>query len=76
MSRSRVAAWWRVYNNNVSSSGGLWFAVPSKRTLCGLRKAAASTIDGLWNAIRDILPRLTSLLECASYFAAAGYKAE
>ena len=40
-----------------------------------LRKAAARTIDDLWNAIRDALPRLTPH-ECRSYFTAAGYEPE
>jgi transposase len=38
-----------------------------------LRKAAARTMDGLWNAIRDALPKFTSD-ECANYFTAAGYE--
>ena len=38
-----------------------------------LRKAAARTIDGLWDAIRDALPLFTPA-ECANYFAAAGYE--
>jgi transposase len=37
-----------------------------------LRKAAARTLDDLWNAIRDALPQFTPA-ECANYFAAAGY---
>lgn len=40
-----------------------------------LRKAAARTIDDLWDAIRDALPRLTPD-ECRSYFTAAGYEPE
>ncbi|MFC7692666.1 transposase [Paeniroseomonas aquatica] len=32
-----------------------------------LRKAAARTIDDLWNAIRDALPRFTPD-ECRNYF--------
>ena len=40
-----------------------------------LRKAAARTIDGLWEAIRDALPRFTPQ-DCASYFTAAGYEPE
>ena len=38
-----------------------------------LRKAAARTIDGLWEAIRDALPRFTPD-ECRNYFTAAGYE--
>jgi len=38
-----------------------------------LRKAAARTIDGPWDAIRDALPCFT-LQDCASYFTAAGYE--
>lgn len=38
-----------------------------------LRKAAARTIDDLWNAIRDALPEFTPD-ECANYFKAAGYE--
>ena len=38
-----------------------------------LRKAAARTIDELWQAIRDALPQFTPA-ECANYFIAAGYK--
>ena len=41
----------------------------------GLRKAAARTIDGLWDAIRDALPTITPA-ECANYFTAAGYEPE
>lgn len=37
-----------------------------------LRKAAARTLDDLWDAIGDALPRF-SPGECANYFAAAGY---
>jgi transposase len=40
-----------------------------------LRKAAARTIDGLWDAIRDALPRFTPD-ECRNYFTAAGYEPE
>ena len=40
-----------------------------------LRKAAARTIDALWDAIRDALPRFTPQ-DCASYFTAAGYEPE
>jgi transposase len=39
-----------------------------------LRKAAARTLDDLWDAIRDALPTLGQH-ECANYFAAAGYGA-
>lgn len=38
-----------------------------------LRKAAARTIDSLWDAIRDALPQFTAA-ECANYFTAAGYE--
>ena len=38
-----------------------------------LRKAAARTIDDLWNVIRDALPRFTPK-DCANYFTAAGYE--
>jgi transposase len=38
-----------------------------------LRKAAARTIDGLWDTIRDALPQFTPA-ECANYFTAAGYE--
>ena len=38
-----------------------------------LRKAAARTIDNLWDAIRDALPAFTPS-ECANYFKAAGYE--
>ena len=37
-----------------------------------LRKAAARTIDDLWQAIADILDAFTPD-ECINYFAAAGY---
>jgi transposase len=37
-----------------------------------LRKAAARTLDDLWAAIGEALPRF-SPAECANYFAAAGY---
>ena len=40
-----------------------------------LRKAAARTVDGLWDAIRDALRRFTPQ-DCASYFTAAGYEPE
>lgn len=40
-----------------------------------LRKAAARTIDALWNAIGDALPAFTPV-ECANYFTAAGYEPE
>ena len=40
-----------------------------------LRKAATRTIDDLWNAIRDALPRFTQQ-ECANYFTATGYEPE
>ena len=39
-----------------------------------LKKAAARTIEDLWNAIAQALPKLTPK-DCASYFAAAGYDA-
>jgi transposase len=38
-----------------------------------LRKAAARTIDHLWDVIRDALPQF-SANECANYFTAAGYE--
>jgi transposase len=40
-----------------------------------LRKAAARTVDELWDAIRNALPRF-SAAECANYFTAAGYEPE
>ncbi len=40
-----------------------------------LRKAAARTIDDLWNAIRDALPAF-SPSEYENYFTAAGYEPE
>ena len=40
-----------------------------------LRKAAARTIDELWNAIGDALSQFTTQ-ECANYFTAAGYEPE
>jgi transposase len=40
-----------------------------------LRKAAARTIDELWDAIRDALPAF-SPAECANFFTAAGYEPE
>ncbi len=38
-----------------------------------LRKAAARTMDELWDAIRNTLPQFTAS-ECANYFTAAGYE--
>jgi hypothetical protein len=38
-----------------------------------LRKAAARTINNLWDVIRDALPTFTPK-DCASYFTAAGYE--
>ena len=38
-----------------------------------LRKAAARTVDDLWNAVRDALPAF-SPCECENYFTAAGYE--
>ena len=38
-----------------------------------LRKAAARTIDELWDVIRDALPRFTPQ-DCANYFTTAGYE--
>jgi hypothetical protein len=38
-----------------------------------LRKAAARTIDDLWDVIRDTLPTFTPQ-DCANYFTAAGYE--
>ena len=40
-----------------------------------LRKAAARTVDQLWEAIARIIPTY-SPQECANYFAAAGYNAD
>jgi transposase len=40
-----------------------------------LRKAATRTIDDLWRAIGDALPKFTPQ-ECANYFTAAGYEPE
>jgi transposase len=40
-----------------------------------LRRAAARTIDDLWDVIRDALTLLTPE-ECANYFTAAGYEPE
>ena len=40
-----------------------------------LRKAAARTIEQLWDTIRDALPQFTAS-ECANYFTAAGYEPE
>ena len=37
-----------------------------------LRKAAARTIEDLWNVVAEILDTFTSE-ECLNYFAAAGY---
>ena len=37
-----------------------------------LRKAAARTVDDLWDAIADAIDAFTST-ECENYFAAAGY---
>ncbi|HXQ39813.1 MAG TPA: IS630 family transposase, partial [Candidatus Udaeobacter sp.] len=37
-----------------------------------LRKAAARTIDELWSAIAEVLLTFKPI-ECANYFAAAGY---
>ena len=38
-----------------------------------LRRAAARTMDHLWDVIRDALPKFTPN-ECANYFTAAGYE--
>jgi hypothetical protein len=38
-----------------------------------LRKAAACTVDALWNAIGHLLAAF-SPAECANYFATAGYR--
>ena len=40
-----------------------------------LRKAAERTVDGLWNAIGNLIDIFTPT-ECANYFAAAGYDAD
>ena len=40
-----------------------------------LRKAAARTVEGLWNNIGRIIDAF-SPIECTNYFAAAGYDAE
>ena len=40
-----------------------------------LRKAAARTVDDLWNAVRNALPAF-SPHECENYFTAAGYEPE
>lgn len=40
-----------------------------------LRKAAARTVDQLWNAIALIIETFTPT-ECENYFAAAGYDAD
>lgn len=39
-----------------------------------LKRAAARTVEDLWGAIADALPRLTPS-DCRSYFSAAGYEA-
>jgi len=40
-----------------------------------LRKVAARTVDELWDAIAEVLPKFTPQ-ECANYFTAAGYEPE
>jgi transposase len=40
-----------------------------------LKKAAARTLDTLWDAIADALPRLTPQ-DCANFFRAEGYEPE
>ena len=40
-----------------------------------LRKAAARSIEALWDAIREALPTFTPV-ECANYFTATGYEPE
>ncbi|MGY6568151.1 MAG: IS630 family transposase, partial [Salinarimonas sp.] len=40
-----------------------------------LRKAAERNVDGLWNAIGNLIDVFTPA-ECANYFAAAGYDAD
>lgn len=40
-----------------------------------LRKAAARTRDGLWEAVAETIDRFTPA-ECANYFSAAGYEPE
>ena len=40
-----------------------------------LRKAAERTVDGLWNAIGNLIDIFTPT-ECVNYFAAAGYDAD
>jgi transposase len=40
-----------------------------------LRKAAARTLDDLWNVIRDALPQFTPR-DCANFFTATGYEPE
>jgi transposase len=40
-----------------------------------LRKAAARSLEALWNAIREALAAFTPA-ECANYFTAAGYEPE
>jgi transposase len=40
-----------------------------------LRKAAARTVESLWNAIGCVIDTFTPS-ECANYFAAAGYDAD
>ena len=39
-----------------------------------LRKASERTVEGLWNAIGELIDQFTPP-ECANYFAAAGYDA-
>lgn len=39
-----------------------------------LRKASERTVEGLWNAIGELIDQFTPQ-ECANYFAAAGYDA-
>ena len=38
-----------------------------------LRKAAESTVDALWDTIGALIPVFTAI-ECANFFAAAGYE--
>ena len=40
-----------------------------------LRKAAARTVDGLWDAIAEIIELFTPT-ECANFFANSGYEPE
>lgn len=40
-----------------------------------LKKTAARTVDGLWNAIAEAIETF-SPTECENYFAAAGYDCE